>query len=189
MDDFDEAVVAVRADTGAFARDLAAMRAELEGPFADGAWRAGRALERSLISAIRSGQAGFEDLKRTALAAMAQIAASSIRLGIDALFHDGKKGGLGAVLGQLLGGLGGAPGKAIGGPVSPGRPYLVGERGPELFVPAASGRIEAMRSGGGREVRVNVTINAPVGSEGRALQQSGRQVARAVKTALMRVED
>ncbi len=190
MDELEEKLVAVRADTGAFARDVAAMRAELEGPFADGAWRAGRVLERSLNSAIRTGQLGFEDLKRTALAAMAQIAASSIRLGIDALFHDGKKGGLGAVLRQLLGGIGGAPGKAIGGPVSPGRPYVVGERGPEVFVPAASGRIEAMRGGGGgREVRVNVTINAPAGGEARVLQASGRQVARAVKAALMRVED
>jgi hypothetical protein len=190
MDEFDEAVVAVRADTSAFARDVAAMRAELEGPFGDSAMRAGRALERSLIGAIRTGQLGFDDLKRTALAAMAEIAASSLRLGLDTLFSGGKKGGLGAALAQLLGSIAGAPGKAIGGPVSPGRPYLVGERGPELFVPAASGRIEPMRSAGaGREVRVNVTINAPVGGESRALQQSGRQVARAVKAALMRVED
>lgn len=190
MDDVDEAVVAVRADTGAFARDVAAMRAELEGPFGDSALRAGRVLERSLITAVRTGQVGFDDLKRTALAVMAEIAASSLRLGLDALFSGGKKGGLGAVLSQLLSGLGGAPGKAIGGPVSPGRPYLVGERGPELFVPAASGRIEPMRSGaGGRDVRVNVTINAPAGGEVRALQSSGRQVARAVKAALMRVED
>ncbi|WP_047308775.1 phage tail tape measure protein [Rhodopseudomonas palustris] len=32
--------------------------------------------------------------------------------------------------------------RALGGPVSYGKPYLVGERGPELFVPGASGRIE-----------------------------------------------
>ena len=32
--------------------------------------------------------------------------------------------------------------RALGGPVSYGKPYLVGERGPELFVPSASGRIE-----------------------------------------------
>ena len=194
MDELDETVVAVRADTGAFARDVAAMRAELEGPFGDSALRAGRVLERSLIAAVRTGQFGFEDFKRTVLAAMAEIAASSIRLGFDTLFSGGKKGGLGAAFMQLVGGIGGAPGKAIGGPVSPGRPYLVGERGPELFVPAASGRIETMSglgrsAGGGREVRVNVTINASAGGEARALQQSGRQVARAVKAALMRVED
>jgi hypothetical protein len=32
--------------------------------------------------------------------------------------------------------------RALGGPVSFGKPYLVGERGPELFVPGATGRIE-----------------------------------------------
>ncbi|MGJ4951872.1 phage tail tape measure protein [Bradyrhizobium sp. HKCCYLS20291] len=32
--------------------------------------------------------------------------------------------------------------RALGGPVSYGKPYLVGERGPELFVPGANGRIE-----------------------------------------------
>lgn len=33
--------------------------------------------------------------------------------------------------------------RAYGGPVASGRPYLVGERGPELFVPGASGAIAA----------------------------------------------
>ena len=33
------------------------------------------------------------------------------------------------------------PAKARGGPVKPGTPYLVGERGPELFVPATSGYV------------------------------------------------
>lgn len=33
------------------------------------------------------------------------------------------------------------PGRAIGGPVVRGHPYIVGERGPELFVPRASGMI------------------------------------------------
>jgi phage-related minor tail protein len=33
------------------------------------------------------------------------------------------------------------PGKAAGGPVSGGSPYIVGERGPELFVPSNSGAI------------------------------------------------
>ena len=35
----------------------------------------------------------------------------------------------------------GATGKATGGPVSAGSPYIVGERGPELFMPSGSGTI------------------------------------------------
>lgn len=40
------------------------------------------------------------------------------------------------------------PGRASGGPVSAGRPYMVGERGPELFIPGQSGSIQANGSGG-----------------------------------------
>lgn len=36
---------------------------------------------------------------------------------------------------------GNIPGRAYGGPVSAGMPYLVGERGPEMFVPGQSGNI------------------------------------------------
>jgi len=38
--------------------------------------------------------------------------------------------------------VGSEPQKASGGPVAANRPYIVGERGPELFVPSQSGRIE-----------------------------------------------
>jgi hypothetical protein len=186
-DEIETLLVAVRADTQLFARDVAAMKAELAGPFAAGADQAGRMLENALVRALRTGKLGFEDLTRTALAALAEIAGAAIRGGLDTLFKGG--GGLGGSIAGLVAGLLGAPGKAIGGPVSPGRPYLVGERGPELFVPTASGRIETARSGGGRDVRLNININAPAGSEARALQASGRQVARAVRQALLRVED
>jgi hypothetical protein len=45
--------------------------------------------------------------------------------------------------------------RAMGGPVSRLRPYLVGERGPELFVPRSSGRVVANGAGGGS---VNVIV-------------------------------
>jgi hypothetical protein len=47
--------------------------------------------------------------------------------------------------------------KASGGPVTGGSSYIVGEKGPELFTPGASGMItpnHALGGGGG-----NVTIN------------------------------
>ena len=56
--------------------------------------------------------------------------------------------------------------RAAGGPVSANTPYIVGEVGPELFVPGGSGNIvpagktAAMMSGGaGANVTYNVTIN------------------------------
>jgi len=49
--------------------------------------------------------------------------------------------------------------RAMGGPVNGGMPYVVGERGPELFVPRGNGNIIANnRLGGGGTF--NVTINA-----------------------------
>jgi peptidoglycan hydrolase-like protein with peptidoglycan-binding domain len=44
-------------------------------------------------------------------------------------------------VGGADGGPSGIPGKASGGPVTGGMPYVVGERGPELFVPRQSGTI------------------------------------------------
>lgn len=44
------------------------------------------------------------------------------------------------------------PGKAIGGPVAGGSTYMIGEKGPELFVPDSSGRIipnASLRGGAG----------------------------------------
>lgn len=40
--------------------------------------------------------------------------------------------------------------RASGGPVSAGEPYIVGEEGPEIFVPGASGQIVPNRGGRGR---------------------------------------
>ena len=190
-EEIERLLVSVRADTGAFARDVAEMRGQLDGPLAAGADRAGRALETALTRAVMTGKMGFDDLKRVALSAMAEIAGAAIRGGIGAILGGGSRGGQGllASAGQLLAGALGAPGRATGGPVAPGRAYMVGERGPELFVPTTSGRVEAGLPGGGRDVRLSITINAGGGNEPQALAQSSRQVARAVRRALMQLDD
>lgn len=46
--------------------------------------------------------------------------------------------------------------RAMGGPVSAGTPYLVGEQGPELYVPQASGSIVPNGGLGGMVVNINV---------------------------------
>ena len=67
-DEIETMMVRVRADTSGFARDVATMRATLDGPPVAGADRAGRAIETSLLRAVRSGKLGFDDLKGSALA-------------------------------------------------------------------------------------------------------------------------
>ena len=177
-EEIDRLVVSVRADTRAFASDVARMRAELDGPFADGLERAGSALERGLGSAIQRGKFGFEDLRRVALSVLAEIATAAIRAGLNGQ-GSGGAGGLLGVLGTLLGGALGAPGRATGGPVSPGRAYRVGERGPELFVPTSSGRIEASAgTASATHIRMTINVSDARGNAPAALERSSRHVAR-----------
>lgn len=179
MDEF----VSVRPDVELFARDVAEMRSVLENGLGFGADRAGRLIESGLARAIRSGKFGFEDLKASALSTLNQIAAATVRSGLSSLLGGGSGGGLVSLGSAVIGALTGLPGRATGGPVSPGRAYVVGERGPELFVPTSSGAIAA-GAGGGREVRVSIAINAPASSAPNVLARSSRQVARAVRAAL-----
>lgn len=65
---------------------------------------------------------------------------------------------------------------ASGGPVSAGRPYVVGERGPEMFVPGSSGSIVP---GGGITI-IDRRVNAP------PIQQRGNTLVIADHDKLMR---
>ncbi len=187
-DDIDELLVEVRASTQGFAADIEQMRTSVDTSLADGFARAGNVLERGLLSAIRRGSLGFEDLKRIALQVLDEIAAHALRLGLDKLFGGAaqdRSDGLGGLLGSVLGGVLGLPGRATGGPVSPGRGYLVGERGPELFVPTSAGRVEAPVARRPRDVRVAIALNQPRGASApTALRRSSRQIASAVRRAL-----
>ena len=199
MDEVERMVVGVHADTAGFAREVEAMRGTLEGALGAGAERAGRSIEGALLRAVRSGKFGFEELKGVALAALAQIAKAALHAGVGAVLGGARGGrprggpptvgggcfgiGVPIALSDLLLGLG-LPGRATGGPVAPGRGYVVGERGPELFVPTASGRVEAAPAAGARDVRVTIHVQAGAGEAPAAMERSSRQVARAVRAAL-----
>ena len=188
----DTLMVQVRASTQGFESDIATMRSSVDTTLSGGFSKAGDVLERGLLTAIRKGSLGFDDLKRAGLQAMDEIAAQALRSGIGSLFSGGgggtgasSSGSLGGILGSLVGSLFGLPGRATGGPVSPGTSYLVGERGPEVFVPTSAGRIEAPTAGGARDVRVSIQLAAPRGTSAPvALRRSSRQVASAVRRSL-----
>lgn len=194
-DTVDSLTIDVRANTQGFASDVAAMRSSFDGTLVDGFAKAGDVLERGLLTALRKGSIGFEDLRRIALNVIDQIASrslnnlfNSIGLGGGGGGGGGQGGGLGnlaASIGSLVNSLLGSPGRATGGPVSPGRSYIVGERGPELFMPTSAGRIETGLTGVARQVKVSINISAPAGTSApQALQRSSRQVASAVRRAL-----
>lgn len=184
-DNFDELVIDVRANTAQFAADLEGLNTVVDTTLIDGFEKAGASLERSLVSALRKGSLGFDDLKRLAFRSIDQIAAHALTSGIRNLFG-GDSGGFGGLLGNSLGALLGLPGRATGGSVSPGRGYVVGENGPELFMPTSAGRVErSVGHGGGRDVRVAINMVAPRGTSAPvAMQRSSRQLASAVRQAL-----
>jgi hypothetical protein len=90
---------------------------------------------------------------------------------------------------QILDEFGGP--RALGGPVAAGTAYLVGEKGPELFVSDRAGQIipnmdlgsrnipiTSGRSGGGNITNVNVNVNAGMGADGADV---GRKVVEAIR--------
>ncbi|WP_339822959.1 tail tape measure protein [uncultured Parasphingorhabdus sp.] len=188
-EEIERLVVSVRADTAGFAQDVADMKGQLDGPFASGLERAGSALESTLSRAIRRGSLEFEDMRRVALSVMNDIAGAAINGGLSSLFGGGSGSSGGGLLNigtSLLSAFLGAPGRATGGPVSGGRAYMVGERGPELLVPTAAGRIEQLVSASAAP-NIRLTINISDNGQSSApdqMRRSSRQVARTVRNAL-----
>ena len=85
---------------------------------------------RAVGDMVRSNEFEFKRLRDIASSIFDDIASDMLRTGVVAPISE-----------LLRGGLTGIFGKQHGGPVLPRIPYLVGEAGPELFVPAAAGAI------------------------------------------------
>lgn len=128
---------------------------------------------RGLVDAIKGG--GFLDILEGAVNLFLQ-------LGSTGLFGKGIANNINAPA------FGGA--RAMGGPISAGKAYLVGERGPELVVPNHGGRVisnDNLRSGRGAvDVRVgidprngNVTayVDGRVAAQAPAIAGAGAQLA------------
>ncbi len=94
-----------------------------------------------------------------------------------AAFSGAGMGSKGFLLPQIL------PGRAAGGPVSAGSPYIVGEKGPELFVPGRSGGIVPNNQLGGDTTNVVVNVDAS-GSKVQGDEPKANELARAVSAAV-----
>ena len=72
--------------------------------------------------------------------------------------------------------------KAAGGPVTGGKPYVVGEKGPEVFTPGVSGAITPNHAlGGSTNIVVNVDAS---GSSVEGDEQGGRELGRVISVAI-----
>jgi uncharacterized protein YqgQ len=132
-----------------------------------------------------TGKASFGDMVESILKDLARLAIQrSITdplikglddSGIFSNFADGFK--------NIFGGA-----RAAGGPVASGKAYLVGERGPEIFMPSASGTIIPNGAGGGG-MNVSVSVDASgsrAQGDGDQALAVGNAIGEAVRAELLR---
>ena len=162
--EFAASIQSVLDGTGQLTLDLDAVIGSLEDThdlikdvpgFADHAASAvegfGSALEDALVNASRDGKVAFADLAQYVLAEIQRILIRVMVL--KPLFNmiGGFFGGTGTDLGSaFMNAFDGA--RAGGGPVSAGKSYLVGERGPEIVTMGGSGYVTPNGSFGGGAV-------------------------------------
>jgi phage-related minor tail protein len=164
MTDFDDEIEQASAAFDALADGPATRAAQaIEAAFA----RTGDTIERSLGQAARSGELSFAQMTEAILRDLARLAAERF---IEKPVNDL----MSSVLSQMP--LFGA--RAEGGPVNAGGAYLVGERGPEMFVPSGAGEISP--TGGG--MVVNIHLGA--GADARSVMQSQTRIANALARAV-----
>jgi len=124
-------------------------------------------IETGLVDAIEGAINGTKTLGDVARSVFSQISRSLIQFGVNSL---------------LTSIFPGFPGRAAGGPVSKGKSYIVGERGPEMFTPASSGNIIPNHDlGGGTSVVVNVDAS---GSAVEGDEAQGRELGRLISVAV-----
>ena len=110
------------------------------------------ALEDALYKFFTTGKLGWKDFANTVIQEMIRIETKQLAANI----MTGGRGAGGSSGGGLLG-LGGLFGfLASGGPVSANKPYIVGERGPELFLPNTGGTMVPNSALGSQNVTYNI---------------------------------
>lgn len=144
----------------------------------------GSKFETAFMDVVR-GTASVKDAFRTMAA---DIIAELYRVFVVKKITGFITDAVGLFMGPAPGSSGSLTTRSVGGPVSAGQPYLVGERGPELMIPSSNGKIIPNNQlGGGASVIVNQTINVSTG-----VQQTVRteikslmpQIAESAKAAV-----
>ena len=124
-------------------------------------------IETGLVDAIEGAINGTKTLGDVARSVFTQIQKSLIQAGVSSFLDN---------LPFKI------PGRAEGGPVKGGRSFIVGERGPELFTPGASGMITPNHAlGGSTNVVVNVDAS---GSNVEGDEQGGRELGLVLSAAI-----
>jgi tape measure domain-containing protein len=141
----------------------------------------GEAIESSIKDNLRDAITGAQSFGQAMTNVLNRIRDKIIDAQLDRLvggfgeaFSKGARGGQRKGIGGFLAGLIGGLFRANGGPVKAGKPYIVGERQPELFVPRTSGTIlPSTDIGGGSTTNNMITVN--VDASGTSVQGNGSE--------------
>ena len=128
----------------------------------------GQTVEDGLVNAIQGAIDGTKTLGDVARSVFSQIQRSLIQFGVNTFLTSLFPGS------SLF--------RANGGTVSRGKSYIVGERGAEMFIPNAGGRIVPNSDMGGS---TNVVVNVDAsGSNIQGDQQRGKELGAALSVAI-----
>jgi len=105
-----------------------------------------KGMEDALVNFVMTGKSSFKDLVNSIIQDLVRI---QIRKSLEGSF-DFFSTGLSSLFGK----------RALGGHVTAGKPYIVGEKGAEMFVPNSSGTIVSNNQMGMSAPSVNFTIQA-----------------------------
>jgi len=140
----------------------------------------GTSITTGVLDSITAAVEGTKSLGESASQVLKDIGKQLLRSGIMQLLTSlAGNDGVG-FFSFLTGGLGK---RAMGGPVSAGSSYMVGERGPELFTPKHGGSIVPNNALGGGSTSVVVNVDAS-GSSVQGDQAQSRQLGAAVSAAV-----
>ena len=131
---------------------------------------AGRSIQSNLAAAAERGEVSMKKLTQA-------LTQDLRRFSIDALVRRPLETLLTNALTAPFGG-----GRAGGGFAAAGQSFLVGERGPELFTPAASGMVSTLNGAGG----TTVNISLPGVTDAESFRRSETQIAAALARAVGR---
>ncbi len=122
-----------------------------------------KSLGTTIVEAFMQGKSASQAFKSALSSLLQKLASRSLDKFLDAIFKPNMTGApsLFENFMSTIPVIGGIFGKrAGGGPVNSGSPYIVGERGPELFVPSMSGQVVPNYAMGGATTVNNYNIQA-----------------------------
>jgi len=122
-----------------------------------------KSIGTTIVEAFMSGKSAADAFKSALSSLLQKLASRSLDKFLDTIFKSDMKGAPSLFENfmsnvPVLGGLFGK--RAGGGPVNSGAPYLVGEKGPELFVPSMAGQVVPSYAMSGTSTVNNYNIQA-----------------------------